>query len=208
MSSPIPTLAREAFLALLLVLVASGCGTKQADDSAGEVKTVPRPSGGGSDAASAPRRQSCIEEDECRGGESCTGTCGVHQLGDSNCSCVDESLACTGCVLNPAFAGMLQDATAFCEETVEVGQSCSTKGATCILFDSDIDFRTPCLCWRGKSGLEWDCDDDDPAVSTPAFFKDLAPPTGSGPRPPGGGPFGGPTRDAGSTAGPDASGAP
>src|SRR6185436_21182537 len=190
-SSP-PKRSRGPWLWLSLVLVASGCGAKKAGDGAGEVRTVPRPPNGRSDAGSPPHLNSCEDGDDCRAGQSCTRTCGVHQLGDSNCSCMDQVISCTDCVLDPAFAGMLQDATGFCADTVEAGQPCETKGATCISFDSDIQLRTPCLCWKGKSGLEWDCDDDYPPVSTPAFFKDLAPPSGSRPPPPDGGGFGPP----------------
>jgi hypothetical protein len=204
----LPLRARQALLALSLALVASGCGTKKADESSGEVTIVPRPpSVARSDAGtSPPRPTSCVEEDECRPGQSCTGTCGVHQLGDTSCSCMDNSLSCAGCVLNPAYAGMLQDATAFCPAGVQDRQPCTAKGATCIAYDADIDQRSPCLCWRGKTGLEWDCDDDYPPASTPAFFKDRAPPTDSAPQPPGGsGPFGNPKGDAGPPPAPDAS---
>ncbi len=207
--------ARGAFLALSFVLLVSGCGTKKADEGAGEVKVVPRPAPVRSDAGSTPSRpRSCFEGDDCRAGQSCTGTCGVHQLGDSSCACEDESITCTSCVLNPAFKGMLQDATAFCPESVAVGQSCTTKGATCIAYDSAADLREPCLCWRGKTGLEWDCDENYPTVTTPGFFKDLAPAMGPSPGGGNGGgpnpnPFGNPNRDAAAPtppAGQDASG--
>jgi hypothetical protein len=209
MHSPIQ--ARDVLFALSLMLVASACGTKKTDGGGGEVKTVPRPL---VDAGSASTSSSsCSEGDDCRAGQSCTGTCGVHRLGDSNCSCVDESISCTSCVLDPAFKGMLQDATEFCPASVVFGESCATKGATCIFIDSNTHMRAPCLCWKGKTGLEWDCDQDDPQVSTPGFFKDLAPPTppptgGAGDPPP---PSGNRTRDAATPmnpGGPDAGSAP
>jgi hypothetical protein len=102
---------------------------------------------------------------------------------------VDESISCTNCVLNPAFKGMLQDATDVCPASVVFGEACTTKGATCIFLDINAQRREPCLCWKGKTGLEWDCDQNEPPVSTPGFFKDLAPPT---PPPTGGGGGNGP----------------
>lgn len=168
---------RELLLASSLAVVALACGSSRKPDDTSGVSIVPRPTGG-VDAGTTPRPNSCFEGDDCKAAESCVATCGVHQLGDSNCTCMQGSRVCTSCVLDPAFGGMLQDANELCAPEVESELSCPTKGATCIQIVDQK--RTPCLCWKGKTGLEWDCDLGDPPVSTPALFKDLAPPTPPG----------------------------
>jgi len=178
----LPLRGRELLLASSLAVVAFACGSSKKSGDTSGVSMVSRPTG--VDAGSSPRPNSCFEGDDCKAAESCVATCGVHQLGDANCACMQGTMVCTSCALDPAFRGMIQDATALCAQGVESGDSCSTKGATCIQISDQG--RSPCLCWKGKSGLEWDCDFGDPAVSTPALFKDLAPPTP--PRPPQDGP--------------------
>jgi hypothetical protein len=156
---------------------ATGAGCSSDEEGNGEgVRVVMRPPGAGADAAP----QNAIL-DECEAGESCIGaascqdTCGLHELGDQACTCSAAVLTCNTCTVNAEFRSMIRSATAFCAAGTRDGNACTTKGETCMAVSyssSGTPRREGCLCWQGRTRLEWDC-----SSTLNGFFQDDAPPT-------------------------------
>jgi hypothetical protein len=174
---------KRVFAICLLAGVMVACSDKKDTGTAGKI--VPRPATARADAG--PQNailEECEDNDDCTGAASCTGTCGLHELGDRACMCTADKLTCTACALNAGFKAQVTDATAFCNPGTRDGASCMLAGSTCInvLYNSmGVARREGCLCWMGRTQLQWDC-----TGNLNGFFQDLAPPSPPPPPPDGG----------------------
>ena len=186
-----------AFSAVVAGMVAGGfVGCSKDDDKGSPAKVIPRTDLMRTDAG--PQNavlDDCAPNDMCTGAASCMGNCGLHELGDRACSCAADRLTCTACALNADFrATVAPAATTFCAAGVDDDDPCTVKGEACIdiLYNNaGVGRREGCLCWQGKTRLEWDC-----SSNLNGFFQDMAPPTpprpdagasdggGGGPTPP------------------------
>src|SRR5205814_2456361 len=127
-------------LFVLSLVLGSACGAKEKSGESAGVTLAPRPdqgSAGGGGASAGPKPAICEDQEDCKGSVSCVGTCGVHQLADTNCACHEGALACTDSLYSPSRQGMPQDATAFCMDTVPDRHRCTTKRQPGIRVDPD-----------------------------------------------------------------------
>jgi hypothetical protein len=181
------------FVVSLVLTVSGAVGCSDKSENTGTGKVVPRPATARADAG--PQNailEACAPNDDCTGAATCTGTCGLHDLGDRACTCGADKLTCTACTLNAEFKPQITDATAFCQPGSRDGNSCVLKGETCInvsYSSMGVARREGCLCWMGRTQLQWDC-----SGTLNGFFQDMAPPS---PPPPvrDGGPADSPTPD-------------
>jgi hypothetical protein len=159
-------------------LVAGGSfGCSKDDDKGVPAKVLPNPNSERTDAPPANAiLDDCSPMDECTGAASCMGNCGLHELGDRACTCGANVLTCTACALNTQFRATVPPAaTAFCAAGTDDGDVCLTKGEACIDIsynNAGVGRREGCLCWMGRTRLEWDC-----SQTLNGFFEDMAPPT-------------------------------
>ncbi|HEY0707599.1 MAG TPA: hypothetical protein VGG33_12430, partial [Polyangia bacterium] len=160
-----------------------GCSKDNGPDTS-TTRVVPRPDAGGDGAPMNAILDDCESGEGCTGAASCQANCGVHELGDSACMCgANGQLTCTACVLNAEFRPLIKDATALCDPlNTNDGRMCTTKGDTCIAVSYNsmgVASRRGCLCWQGRTRLEWDC-----SGNLEGFFQDMAPASPPPPPPP------------------------
>lgn len=177
-----------AFVAGVLVagVVVGGSGCSKEEGSGTPARTVPNPN---TERADGPPANvvldDCEPEEDCTGAASCMAGCGMHELGDRACTCSANQLSCTACVLNAEFRPQVPAAaTVFCPAGTDDDDPCPTKGEICIDIsynNAGVGRREGCLCWMGRTRLEWDC-----SQTLNGFFQDMAPPTP--PAPDGGAP--------------------
>jgi hypothetical protein len=164
-----------AALAVGVLVGASGCSK---DDGSGmPARVVSNPN---TERADGPPANAVLDDcesgEECTGAASCMAGCGLHELGDTACTCSANELSCTPCALNAEFRPTVQPAaTAFCPPGTDDDDPCTTKGEVCIDIsynNAGVGRREGCLCWQGRTRLEWDC-----TQNLNGFFQDMAPPT-------------------------------
>lgn len=88
---------------------------------------------------------------------SCENRCGLHELGRSVCTCTDNTLDCTECVLSDlARPQVPQFVTAVCRDGIVTDAPCTRVGDACFLHPA-WPFPDGCLCWPTDHGLAWGC---------------------------------------------------
>jgi hypothetical protein len=88
---------------------------------------------------------------------SCENRCGLHELGRSVCTCTDNALDCTECVLSDlARPQVPQFVTAVCADGIVTDVPCTQVGDACFLHPA-WPYPDGCLCWPTDHGLVWGC---------------------------------------------------